>query len=290
MKKISVLVLALMMLLSAAWAEEEYSQIYVDFDAYDFTGERGITVETEWDGDLITEQYGGIGIMGWTGMTVGECMENNSYFSLRMEAEGFEGWMLYENVITMDEFGFEESEYVKLPDEKLYTTEEILAMELPEHHLVIVAKWEDVPAEDYFADIELGLDDMTISGAFSLLAEGGEITFHDGLISGSYTYWLEAGQTLQQLIDAEEGWSKAVSAQKEGAVFTGWTVYQAENMMWGFPAQEEGTMSWLFYPDDEGGTYIVLQNPVLISENATTEELYAMVVEEMNYLALANWG
>lgn len=291
MKKLLMLLVILCLCAFSACAEEEEVQYYVDFETYDMTGERMMDVEVEdWEGNITSEQYSGVGIIALPGEIIGECLKDMGYLSLSLELDGFEGWMLYENVVTVDEFGSEEFEYVKFPEDKLYTTEEILAMPVPEHHVVFVAKWADIPVEDYFTETELGLDDWTVTGTFSLLAEDGAITF-DGeeMQSGCYTYWMEEdGQTLEELTAGSEDWAKAIGAEKEGATFTGWTVYEAANVIWGSASEEDGARSWLFssYGED---TYIVLAEPTVYSENATTEELYAIPVNGVNYLAVANW-
>lgn len=290
MKKLLLVLMALCLLLGSAFAEDEEIQYDVDFDAYADSEERAIVVEElDWEGNQTTERYGGIGLIANLGTTIGECVADSGYLSLTMDAEGFEGWMIYKSVVTIDEFGDECSERVKLED-TLYTTEEVLAMDVPEYDVLFVAKWADIDAEDYFAEVEVTWDDMTISGSFSLGADGGMMTFApSGAETEFYTYWVDAaGQTLDELVGDGSFWEKLATVEKEGATLTGWKVYQADNVMWGSEPAEEG-LSILCFSFDGEDTYFSMQDSVVLAESVTTEELYAIVTEETNYLAVAIW-
>lgn len=292
MKKLLALLLFLCLLLGCAWAEEEVEEIqyYVDFDAYDFTGERMMTVDVlDWDGSQVTEQYSGLGIIVNPGQTIGEAMTELGYLSLTMEVEGFEGWMTFENVVTVDEDGFENSEYVKLPEAPLYTTEEVLGMTAPEFNVIFVAKWADIPVEDYFTPVEMGMEDVSVSGSFSIWADGGMMTFApSGDTSGYYTYWMEEGQTLDDLMGEDSFWEKVNVVEKDGAAFSGWTIYKADDILWS-SEPEEDCLSILCSSYGGENTYLSMKDSVIFVEDAATEELYAIVSDGTNYLAIANW-
>ena len=57
------------------------------------------------------------------------------------EGQEFLGWVAHEQTNMVDENGFEEYTSVKLFDGKLFTTEEVLEMELPEKNISFYTVW-----------------------------------------------------------------------------------------------------------------------------------------------------
>ena len=117
---------------------------------------------------------------------------------------------------------------------------------------------------------------------FAFIGNGGTLTI-EGQTSTTCTYWLEAGQTLEDVADFTE-------VTKEGAAFTGWTLYQAQEIYWGDEAiSDEDLMCMVFDPEIPGKGYIMLRTPQLLNQSITTEDLLQITCSGQSYLAVANW-
>lgn len=242
------------------------------------------------------QEYGGIGLLGAEGDTIGDLLSDSGYSNLTpvSDEDEFEGWMEYKVDTSTDEFGFGSYEYELVSDE-LYTTEQLLARTVSDYAVEYVAKWASIPVEDYFNTTADAWDYVTTSGSFSFSANGGTMSFHeyDGTEydNPTYTYWLEAGQALNEVMGTEFA-AALIDVKQDGAEFTGWTLYEADSAWWNDEIVEEDDISSFLYDENyEDTRYLLLSNAVMIRENSPTEELCGMSVEEgKSYFAQANWN
>ena len=266
--------------------EEITREIDVWLDGYELAGGRLFVMEVDMDGGRVESEYGSIGMLGAEGETIGDVMAYWDYTDVTPVLEGdvFEGWM---------ECVYDEDEgiYVVFP-ETLYSTEDLLALTVPDHSVTYVAKWQGIPAEEYF--VVEGWDDAGSSGGFAFTGNGGSITFREAdgseYASPAYAYWLEDGQTLNDIMGTEYG-AALIGVEKEGCQFAGWTLYKADDMFWNGEAVQEDDMLCLLFNEDDtwGTTYVLLRNAVVVDENMSTEQLREIICMGENYLAVANW-
>ena len=277
-------------------AEEEVDrEIDISLDAYQMVGAVLSVKENDGSGSIVDEEYGGIGILAAEGETIGSALDHAGYSDLQPVLDGdvFEGWMEVVEEVVLDEFDFEETIRKVLP-EKLYTTEELLALTVPDHAVAYVAKWESVPAERYFEPVDAWeTDDVTTSGSFSFSANGGTMKFlnSDGTEYewAEYGYWLEDGQALSEVMGTESA-DSLIGIEKEGAEFLGWTLYQADSIFLNEELVEEEGILCIPYESIYYSGYTLLKNPVLVGEQMPTEQLCGMSVIGTNYYALAEWS
>ena len=277
-------------------AEEEVDrEIDISLDAYQMVGAVLSVKENDGSGSIVDEEYGGIGILAAEGETIGSALDHAGYSDLQPVLDGdvFEGWMEVVEEVVLDEFDFEETIRKVLP-EKLYTTEELLALTVPDHAVAYVAKWESVPAERYFEPVDAWeTDDVTTSGSFSFSANGGTMKFlnSDGTEYewAEYGYWLEGGQALSEVMGTESA-DSLIGIEKEGAEFLGWTLYQADSIFLNEELVEEEGILCIPYESIYYSGYTLLKNPVLVGEQMPTEQLCGMSVIGTNYYALAEWS
>ena len=105
--------------------EEVDREIDISLDAYEMVGAVLSVKKNDGSGNIVDGEYGAIGILAAEGETIGSALNHCGYDELVpvLESDSFEGWMEYVEVITLDEFGFEETNYELLPD-RIYTTED----------------------------------------------------------------------------------------------------------------------------------------------------------------------
>lgn len=271
-------------------AEDEWERdIDVYLDAYDYAG--GFLKVTE-NSETTVNDYSGLGVLAFEGETIKDTLSYFEYTNIEpYNEEGeFEGWAEYEEEISED--GSFSYQFVS---EKLYTTEELLEYVVPDHTINFVAKWSNVPFEEYF--VTEVWEDPSSSGAFAFIANGGVMTFFESedvqYECDTYTYWLEENQALNEIMGTEYN-AAFISIEKENDEFLGWTLYEAEDTFWSGEISEEEDMTFLPYSDEEGYEdfrYIVLRNAEITEENAPTEKLCALAMEEEKcYVAVANWA
>lgn len=303
-KLISVLLLAGMLLICAACGSQNTGETDPTPDPDLAEVERSIEVNLNpyvcgflrvmEDGE--EREYDAIGLLGAEGETIGELLSNSAFSDLTPVSDGdeFEGWMEYAVITSTDADGFDSFTYERVSDE-LYSTEQLLARTVPDYAVEYVAKWAGIPVEDYFNTTADAWDYVTTSGSFSFSANGGTMSFfeHDGTEYDSpyYTYWLEAGQALNDVMGTESA-AALISVEKEGAQFTGWTLYEADSAWWNSEsADEDGISSFLYNEEYEDSRYLLLANAGIIRENASSEELCGISVEDgKSYFAQANWN
>lgn len=210
------------------------------------------------------------------------------------ENDTFEGWIIFKEVISLDEKGYEVHEFEKISEDKLYTTNELFDMSMPNYNVIYVAKWSSVPMNEYYK--EGYLDDPVMDTTyFSLYANGGTMIFSDVETKSfeleRYNYWLNEGESLKDVMNGDIVNSAILkSVQKDDFIFTGWTVYSADSLNWSSDEViEEGTQNFLYDPNDDDFRYMYLENCVLYSENASTEEITKITYNGKHYYAFANW-
>lgn len=274
--------------------EEVDREIDISFDTCEIEGAYLYVKEDDGNGGIMESELDGLGILAAEGETIGSALEHGGYLEVTpvLEGDEFEGWMEYVEVITLDEFGFEESDYELLTD-NIYTTEELLALPVDADGAMYVAKWAGIPVEEYFRDREAWEGGVTTSGSFSLRSGGGQMLFQemsgDTYSVSSYTYWLEEDATLGETMGTEYG-ATLLSLDNDGATFSGWTLYEADSAFWNEePVEEDGITCFPVDEQDPSAGYDVLVNAVLCGEDISMDQLYNMSCGDTNYYAIANW-
>lgn len=272
------------------WIDRE---IDVCLNSYDENGGMISITETNFDGSSETFEFGLLGILAAEGETIGSALDFSGYSDIAPVSSDytFEGWLEYVDVQSVDEDGFDTFHYELLTD-KMYTTEQLLALTIPDHGVNYVAKWAEIPVEEYFHDDVW--ENAESSGAFAFYANGGTMTFFsytgNELESDNYTYWLDEGMALNDVMGTEY-WDALIDITKDGAEFTGWTLYQGDSAFWNSEeTNEDDITNFLFDPDDEDTRYLLLRNAEVIRELASSEELCGISLEPGKcYFAEANW-
>ena len=268
----------------ATW--DESTEVYVSIDAYSFDAMLSY-VDSMFEDQAEQCETMSLSLMGYRGQTIAQALEMSKMSELAVvcETDVFEGWMVYKQVITVDEDGWENYSYEKISGDKLYTTEEMLADQLKDYSVTYVAKWESVPDSEYYDMYEAVWDEDGESYYLSMYSNGGGIFFEsdptDGMaLIGSQ---LTAGDTIANVLG-----DAIVSVEKEGATFAGWMIYTATDYD---NVEEEVTDlaedQFLLSLGDYG--YQLLYGYEVCMENATTEELEGIVCEDLHYFAVPVW-
>lgn len=269
---------------------DDYFEYDIDVTLNAYSEAGGTLLLTDGDGTFDSDL---LGLLGAEGMTIGEVVYDSfSAVEPVLEGDTFEGWMEYTEDVVVDEDGFESSSYVLVSD-TLYSTEELMELTLPDHAVFYVAKWASVPTEEYFAPLD-AWDSGSSSGAFTFSANGGVMTFQqsDGSeISGTtYTYWLEDGQALNDIMGVDF-YASLISVEQDGAEFAGWTLYEGDSVFWNDESVDEEDLTCFYQPEEDPDfQYLLLRNARVIRENAPTEELCGMSMTGTCYYAEANWN
>lgn len=296
------LCLCLMALGCGAMAEEDWNnyECSLDFFAYEEGGGLLRVTQDDWLGGTETGEFGMMGLLGAGDMTVAEVLEHSGVHSFEVihDADTFEGWMEYEVAELTDEWGFTDWEYVRVSGDTLFTTDEVMAMPLTESGKMFVAKWANIPMEDYFA-VQVYDEGEVFSGdwpnTFAFTANGGMIYMtKDREWEADYTeYWVDNGLKVTDVMNEEkDGDDVYFVVEKDGAKFTGWTVYQGDALQWGYdePVDE---YAMCFVHESAAGPdaniSIMLTNCTLYGDNVVTEELWEIVCDGTSYYAIANW-
>ncbi len=120
----------------------------LSFDAYPMSETAVLTLTTT-DGNI--EDTESIGFEANCGDSVEYILNSHGYAEIvaGCEYDEFEGWMMYDVTVTIDDDGNEVYERT-LVTEDLYTTEEILSMTMPEGNRLFTAKWQEMPLSSYY--------------------------------------------------------------------------------------------------------------------------------------------
>lgn len=123
---------------------EQTIDLYYSLEATGFDNAMLLVTQSDGEGGTYVEETGSYGFVGEAGMTIGQLMEEWDVVSFEAACEGqeFLGWVAHEQVATVDENGFEEYNTVKLYDGKVFTTEEVQAMELPDKNISFYTVWD----------------------------------------------------------------------------------------------------------------------------------------------------
>ena len=180
--------------------------------------------------------------------------------------------------------------------ETIYSTEELMALPVPETSVSHVVKWAGIPVEEYFVmDASDAFEDASTSGFFVLYGNGGSLQFlssyGDEHTSVGYGYGLEEGQSLNDVMGTEYG-DALIGVTKDGAEFLGWTLYVADEISWGYEEVYDTEILCLLYNDSSsrGPEYALLKNGSLVGEYMPTEQLCGITSYGENYLAMAIWS
>lgn len=291
MKKSLICILAVLALLLAACGQQEVHTIEtepdreIDICLSDHYGMVGV-MRADMDGNMEYCEFNAISVLGAPGEIILDRFTSNGFSEITpvLEGDSFEGWMECR-------YDDELSHYV-IVSEIIYSTEELMAMPVPGESVEYVAKWAGIPVEEYF--ISDPFEEASSSGVFNLSANGGSMGFRtsDGseYTSGIYGYALEEGESLNDVMGTEFN-DTLVDISKEGAAFTGWTVYMAEDLFLSHEIVEEEDMLCLVFDENgyEGVVYALLRNAALVDEHMSTEDLCGITCNGENYLAMANW-
>lgn len=266
-KNLLALLTALCLIFAAACLAEEEVQVDVSFEGYsNASGKLYVTWTDKAD------ELDGLGLIGTVGQTIGEMLQNNGVLSVEPVLEGdvFEGWMEVAVTVTIDEFGFEENEYSLIPDQ-CYTTEELMALTVPEHNVTYVAKWAGIPAEEYFAPYE---EETIVMPSITLLSGEGNWSVAT----------VEPGQTFGEVLEL-----KAMDVvAPEGKMFAGWTVYEynVESMETSEShVEEEGVLCFELFED----YHMILREYAACAELLSTEELAEYACAASDHVAVVVW-
>lgn len=264
--------------------EQEISEYYVSFNVHTSGGVK-ITADNGVGGTMVEETMG-YGFSSFTGKTIKESMKEFGILDIEVVSDGdtFEGWMEYRDIMTMDEDGFEYlSSHEKVSD-NLYTTEDVLSMVL-DAHTTFVAKWESIPYEEYYLSyehIDDGLDlSVTVYGNEGVMNFESSYSYESDLSAAM----IENGLPLHAFLGDSD---KLKSVEREGYSFNGWCVYASDEIIY-VNTLEEALEAGSFCIDLGHYGFAAMNEWVVVNEYATTEELYNIVCDGSNYLALANW-
>ena len=279
-KNLLALLTVLCLLLAGACLAEEENQVDVTLEGY---MEIGGMLNVTWTEDA--GETGSLGMIGTPGQTIGDVLKNNDVLSVEpvLEGDEFEGWMEVALIITTDEDGFESVEYSPITDQ-IYSTEELLALAVPEQSVMYVAKWASVPAEEYFAPYEeetVVMPSVTLfSGEGTILMQGEEEQYEITMSVAT----VEPGQTFGEVLALDT----IASMTAEGKMFVGWMVYEYDaNTMETSETcvEEEGVLCLELFE----GYHMVLREYTSCVDPLSTEELAAYVCEETDHVVVAVW-
>lgn len=296
MKKVFLKIMALCMAVCMATAcgnsapvEEESNELYLTFDAYPIFDMAMLTCEYE-DGSM--EEIGTYDFLAQPGQTVQEVLENSGVMitGVYSENETFEGWMEYEVMITTDEEGFSNYEYMRTSDD-LYTLEEVLEKTV-EYNVTYAAKWAEHEMDEYYPmeDFSDFLEGYT--GVMAITANGGTVTikseFPETTEEGMIMSLFNDHETLSEaFVDEEMPYS--VEVTKDGASPASFTVYEADALDLCYGEPEDGGEYFWFDTEDGENVYLYMTNGKVYMENAAAEDVFDVVIGDKAYFAMANW-
>lgn len=279
------LLLALCLLVPAFAEEEGLPMVEFDLDGGSMFG--GTLIITCLD-DTISEtgSYGFLcEVEDISALTVGDILTAMEIKSIEpvLEGDAFEGWMIYQLVITEDEDGFSDWQYVRL-DELIYSTEDLLALPAPDYYAVYTAKWASVPAESYYSEDAESYEVITVP-SITLFANGGvmRIDSEEGPYEATLSVAMaEEGLSFGEVLDL----GRLLSVTMEGKTFTGWTVYDVHVLeVSDVPVAEDGVLCYMLGEE----WYMVLREYDVCAQNISTEELAGIVCSVTDHVVVANF-
>ena len=144
-----ILILSVMTLIACNKESGEEETGYVlSFDAY-YDVVSDVIIESS-NGE--TDESASRELEAMAGQKIGDVLKEFDIVNIEAQCEEgyeFEGWLEYEITIAVDKEGYEFYQYELVSADKIYTFEEILEAEMPDHHVAYIAKWAEIPVEDY---------------------------------------------------------------------------------------------------------------------------------------------
>ena len=270
---------------------DQSKEVSVTLDAYIAS----ISYTEKDESGTSTEYYtSSITMSGHPGQTVSAVLDKTSLsdFKLVCEDDVFEGWIVYNEQVTVDSDGFEMVTFERAQDE-LLSDKQMRSYKLGENNVTFVAKWKGIPNDEY-VDMYEGTgddfeDDDPYSGYYlSLIANGGVIYMgesepYDDIALGGYA--LLTDETLNAAID-----DKIVKVEKDRATFDGWKIYTANDydIVYEEPKNLAANEICIYLGSEIYG-YQVLKDYELYGENLTTEEMINIQCEDVHYFVIASW-
>ena len=290
---------------AAKWSniaiEDYYQEYNLDFSHYDEDASFTYAVlETDWEtGEETWVEYD-YGTYGRSAC-VGKCLnaEMGDWFKIvkdpTKEGAKFEGWAKFK-------VDYETNEHVFVPqssEKQYYTTEEMMASEMPGYHVTFVPKWDNRSIDEYFP----------VSYAFYINANSGKFSINFGMNAEEeeepyiidtekYFFGLTEGMSLGETF--EDAGLKIGNFKKAGEIFEGWTVYSVEyidniGVLEGEEVPKSDANQLVVFDDTytyEDGTtidlYFILEGYQLVDKTMSTDKMMSSCMDS-NYYAVANW-
>lgn len=275
---------------SSDGGNEQLQEVYLTLDAYSMVGMLSC-YEDDGTGTMAENLTGAYSFIAHPGQSVSQVLEQAGVANISVvsEEDTFEGWMVYKETITLDADGFETHTFELISGDSLFTMDELLEQEMSDFSVYYVAKWAGISPEEYYEMYEQtynSFDEDYIEYYLSLYSNDGVIymgeeePYYEIDLGG---YALVTGSTLGDAID-----TPIQRVEKEGAAFTGWSVYTAP--VYDVLAEAPDALNENELGIDMGDYgYLLLQDYCFYSENATTDELCSIICEEIHYFAVPNW-
>lgn len=290
----------------AQWAgndEDYYTDVMIDGHGQEITVE-----EEEWIGpgqtQKVERKYFGIGdYFRQTGDGMRWQMDNlgKVYFKAEPVKEGatLEGWLEYRII------EYSDHSEMKLVSDKLYSTTDMLNRPIPADKTQYVAKWSDIPYDEYpgFGQ-NAGSDSGSQNswGNLFMYAGGGNFDYkfirdNDEVIEqkgmGLFVYNIDDNKTFKQCMDEKHDGLTAV--YKECSTLKGWTLYTCDDVEYLYvPAGQDPaigdpdlTMLYLFESDGQD-CWVLLTNAVKADGLQTTDVIYNLS-DGKEYFAMPAW-
>lgn len=124
--------------------EEFDASNYYSVEAYGLDDAILLMTSVDEEGQEYEEETGSWGTFGTAGSTMSDLMAewNITSFEATCSDGDFCGWTALQNIIEIDENDFENVTQEALYDGKIFTTEEMMSLELPDGDVVFYAVWE----------------------------------------------------------------------------------------------------------------------------------------------------
>lgn len=181
------------------------------------------------------------------------------------------------------------------------TTEELMNYVIPSYNIMIEAQFDEetISGDD-------GDGDWGGVPTFAVSANGGKLMIKDTMSGFNGSVDCYSGEFFSPEPVKNAVMFKIVSAEKTGAVLSGWTVYEADRIEidsikasvakengglppWGDPDLKHFLFDEFVEDGVEMNTFIGLWYNKVIDNSMSTEELYTLGGNDKSYYAVANW-
>ena len=290
---------------AAKWSniaiEDYYQEYNLDISHYDEDASFTYAIlETNWETEeetWVEYDYGSYSRSACVGKSLN--VEMGDWFKITKdptkEGAKFEGWAKFK-------VDYETNEHIFVPqssEKQYYTTEEMMASEMPGYHVTFVPKWDNRSIDEYFP----------VTYAFYINANGGKFTIEFGVNAEEgeepyivdaekYFFGLTEGMSLGETF--EDADLKISNFKKAGEIFEGWTVYSVEyidivGVLEGeeIPKSDANQMvvfdeTYTYEDGTKEDTYFILEGYQLVDKAMSTEKLMSSC-KDSNYYVVANW-